>query len=119
MIKNKEKKKQKWKERKANTTQKIKSSCTHYKKDGRDDEHFRILHLELKPKKYDCKKKKTAAAIQKYLGSNSGDETTIAATGIKGCTLWRMQESRSRCRSCSRRDSLDLARHHVGLQSFW
>ena len=42
------------------------------------------MHPELKPKNFDGKKKKTVAAIQKYLGSDSGDETTITATGIKG-----------------------------------
>eukprot|EP00253_Pinus_taeda_P026350 PITA_26350 len=50
--KNKEKRKQKWKERKTNIVQKTKSSCTHCKKDGHDDEHCWILHLKLKPKKY-------------------------------------------------------------------
>eukprot|EP00253_Pinus_taeda_P017995 PITA_17995 len=39
---------------------------------------------ELRPKKSEGKKKKTVAAIQKYLGSDLGDETIIAATGIKG-----------------------------------
>ena len=82
--KNKEKRKQKWKERKANAVQKAKPSCTHCKKDGHDDEHCWSLHPELKPKKFDGKKKKAAVAVQKDLGSNSSDETTIAATGIKG-----------------------------------
>ena len=85
--KNKEKRKQKWKATKANTTQKSKSSCTHCKKDVHDDEHSWILHPKLRPKKFEGKKKKTIAAIQKDLGSDSGDETTIAATGIKGCLL--------------------------------
>eukprot|EP00253_Pinus_taeda_P030208 PITA_30208 len=82
--KNKEKRKHKWKERKANTAQKSKSSCTHCKKDGHDDEHCWILHPELRPKKFEGKKKKIVATIQKDLGSDSRDETTIAATGIKG-----------------------------------
>eukprot|EP00253_Pinus_taeda_P010341 PITA_10341 len=82
--KNKEKRKHKWKARKANTAQKSKSSCTHCKKDGHDDENCWILHSELRPKKFEGKKKKTAIAIQKDLGSDSGDETTIAAIGIKG-----------------------------------
>lgn len=82
--KNKEKRKQKWKEKKANTAQKSKSSCTHCKKDGHDDEHCWILHLALKPKKFEGKKKKIIAAIQKNLESYSVDETTIAAIGIKG-----------------------------------
>ena len=72
------------KARKANTPQKSKASCTHYKKDGHDDEHCWILYPELRPKKFEGKKKKTAAAIQKDLGSDSGDETNIAATRIKG-----------------------------------
>jgi len=42
------------------------------------------LHLELKPKKFRSKEKKDIAAIQKDLGSDSGDKTTITATGIKG-----------------------------------
>eukprot|EP00253_Pinus_taeda_P016125 PITA_16125 len=82
--KNKEKIKQKWKERKANNTKKSKSSCTHCKKDGHDDEHCWILHLEHRPKKFKGKKKKTAATIQKDLGSDSRDETTIAGKGVKG-----------------------------------
>eukprot|EP00253_Pinus_taeda_P021737 PITA_21737 len=83
-CKNKEKRKKKWKETKANTAQKIKASFTHYKRDGHDDEHCWILHPELIPKKFEGKKKKIVVAIQKDLGSDSGDETTIVATGIKG-----------------------------------
>ena len=82
--KSKEKRKQKWKARKANTAQKSKASCTHCKKDGQDDKHCWILHLELRPKKFEGKKKKTIVAIQKDLGSDSGDETIIATIGIKG-----------------------------------
>jgi len=82
--KNKEKMNQKGKERKTNTVQKDKPSCTHCKKDGHDDEHCWSLHLELKPKKFDAKKKKTVAAIHKDFWSDSGDETTITTTGIKG-----------------------------------
>jgi len=82
--KNKEKKKLRWKERKAKAVQKDKPSHTHCKKGGHNDEHYWSLHLELKPKKFDGKKNKTVAAIQKYLGSNSSDETTVTATGIKG-----------------------------------
>ena len=84
VSKSKEKRKQKWKARKANTAQKGKASCTHCKKEGHDDEHCWILHPELRPKKSVGKKKKTVAAIQKDLGSDLGDETIIAATGIKG-----------------------------------
>eukprot|EP00253_Pinus_taeda_P002220 PITA_02220 len=82
--KNKEKKKQKWKERKANAVQKDKPSCTHCKKDVHDDAHCWSLHLKLKPKKFDGKKKKIAAVVQKDLGSDLGDEITATATGIKG-----------------------------------
>ena len=84
VSKSKEKRKHTWKARKANTAQKIKASCTHCKKDGHDDEHCWILHPELRPRKSEGKKKKTVAAIQKDLGPDWGDETTIAATGIKG-----------------------------------
>jgi len=79
---NKEKRKKKWKERKTNTVQKIKSSCTHCKKDVHDDEHCSILHRELKPKKFKGKKKRSIAAIQKDLGLDLGDEAIIAARGI-------------------------------------
>ena len=71
--KNKEKRKQKWKERKENIVQKDKPSCTHYKKDGYDDEHCWSLHPELKPKKFDGKKKNIATTIQKYLGLDLSD----------------------------------------------
>eukprot|EP00253_Pinus_taeda_P031208 PITA_31208 len=67
-----------------NTVQKSKSSCTGCKKDGNHDEHCWILHPELKPKSFEGKKKKTVATIQKDLGSNSGDEATIAATVGRG-----------------------------------
>eukprot|EP00253_Pinus_taeda_P034532 PITA_34532 len=53
-------------------------------KDGDDDEHCSILHLELRPKKFEGKKKKTVLSIQKYLGLDPRDETTITATSIKG-----------------------------------
>ena len=38
----------------------------------------------MKPKKLDGKKKKATAVVQKDLGLDSGDETTITATGIQG-----------------------------------
>eukprot|EP00253_Pinus_taeda_P019644 PITA_19644 len=82
--KNKEKKKQKWKERKASVVQKDKASSTHYNKDGHDDAHCWCLHPELKTKKFDGKKKNIVAVIQKDLGSDSSDENTVTATGIKG-----------------------------------
>eukprot|EP00253_Pinus_taeda_P011092 PITA_11092 len=81
--KNKEKKKLKWKDKKENALHKDKPSYTHCKKDH-DDEHCWSLHPELKPKKFGGKKKKTTAAIQKDLGSDSGDETTVTGIGIKG-----------------------------------
>jgi hypothetical protein len=84
VSKSKEKKKLKWKERKANTVKKDKPSCTHCKKEGHDEAHCWFLHPELKPKKFGGKKKKNVAAIQQDLGSDSGDETTVTATGIKG-----------------------------------
>lgn len=84
VSKSKEKRKQKWKARKANTAPKSKASCTHCKKDGHDDEHCWILHPEVRPKKSEGKNKKIHAAIQKDLGLDSGDETTIATTGIEG-----------------------------------
>ena len=82
--KNKGKKKLKWKENKTNTVKKDKPSCTHCKKEGHDEPHYCSLHLELKPKKIGSKERKNASAIQKDLGSDSGDETTITTTGIKG-----------------------------------
>jgi len=42
------------------------------------------LHPELKPKKFNGKKKKTTTTIQKDLGSDPGDETIVIATSIKG-----------------------------------
>jgi len=62
VSKSKEKRKQKWKARKANIAQKGKASCTHCKKEGHDDEHCWILHLELRPKESEGKRK-TAATI--------------------------------------------------------
>eukprot|EP00253_Pinus_taeda_P008789 PITA_08789 len=84
VSKNKENKKLKWKERKENTVQKGKPSCTDCKKDGHDDVHYWSSHLKLKSKKFGGKKKNIAAAIQKDLGSDLGDEKTVTATGIKG-----------------------------------
>ena len=60
--KNKERRKHKWKEGRP-TAQNTKSSCIHYKKDGHDDEHCWILHQELRPKKFEGKRKKTTTAI--------------------------------------------------------
>jgi len=82
--KSKGNKKLKWKERKTNTVKKDKPSSTHCKKEGHDEAHCWSLHPELKPKKVGSKEKKNDAAIQKDLGSDSGDGTTVTATGIKG-----------------------------------
>ena len=38
----------------------------------------------MKPKKFCGKEKKNVAAIQQDLGSDSGDETIVITTGIKG-----------------------------------
>eukprot|EP00253_Pinus_taeda_P011874 PITA_11874 len=84
VSKSKEKRKQKWKARKDNIAQQGKASCTHCRKEGHDDEHCWILHPERRPKKSEGKKKKTATAIQRDLGSDSGDEAIIVATSIKG-----------------------------------
>eukprot|EP00253_Pinus_taeda_P004927 PITA_04927 len=84
VSKSKETKKLKWKERKENTVNKDKPSCTHYKKEGHDEAHYWFLHLELKPKKFGGKEKKNVAAIQKDLGLDSGDETIVTTIGIKG-----------------------------------
>jgi len=67
-----------------NIVKKDKHSCTHCKKEGHDEAHCWFLHPELKPKKFGGKEKKNAATIQQDLGSNSGDETTVTAIGIKG-----------------------------------
>lgn len=72
--KNKEKKKQQWKDRKENVVQKSKSSCIHCKKNGHDDEHCSSLYPYLKPKKFNGKKNKVSATIQNDLGLDSSDE---------------------------------------------
>ena len=59
-----------------NTAQKSRASCTRCKKDGHDDEHCWILHPELRPKKFEGKKKKTVVAIQKDFGPDSRDATS-------------------------------------------
>ena len=82
--KNKGKKKLKWKEKKTSTVKKDKPSCTHCKKEGHDEAQCWSLHPELKPKKFESKERKNVATIQKDLGSDSGDETTVTAIGIKG-----------------------------------
>ena len=68
ISKSKEKKKLKWKERKANTVNKDKPSCTHCKKEGHDEAHYQFFHPEWKPKKFGGKEEKNDAAIQQHLG---------------------------------------------------
>ena len=74
--KSKEKRKQKWKARKANIAQKANASCTHCKKDGHDDghdnEHCWILHPELRPKKFEGKKKKDCCIYSEIFGVRLG-----------------------------------------------
>ena len=41
------------------------------------------MHPELQPKKFGSKERKNVAAIQKDLGSDSGDEKTVTTIGIK------------------------------------
>lgn len=84
ISKRKEKKKLKWKEMKANTVNKDKPSCSHWKKEGNDEAHCWFFHPELKPKKFGGNEKKNVIAIQHDLGLESGNETTVTATGIKG-----------------------------------
>jgi len=38
------------------------SSCTHYKKDGHDEDHYWKLHPELRPKRFDGKGKQKIVA---------------------------------------------------------
>eukprot|EP00253_Pinus_taeda_P034630 PITA_34630 len=84
VSKSKEKKKLKWKERKEDTVQKDKTSCTHCKKEGYDEGHYWLLHPERRPKKFGGRKKKNATSIQQDLGLDSGGETTITTISIKG-----------------------------------
>jgi hypothetical protein len=64
---------------------KEKPTCTHCKKEGHSEDRCWILHLELKPKKFINKgKPKTTTTTQTDLGSDSGDETKVTVTEIKG-----------------------------------
>jgi hypothetical protein len=64
---------------------KEKPTCTHCKKKGYSEDLCWILHLELKPKNVRNKgNPKTTTTTQTNLGSNSGDETKVTVTGIKG-----------------------------------
>ena len=80
----------KGKDKKAATIKKeeeANSSCTHWKKEGHDDEHCWKLHPKLKPKRFGWKNKQNTVEIaQQNLGSNSSDETLITAVGTQ-CTL--------------------------------
>jgi len=82
--KNKGKKEPKWKEKKTNTVKKDKTSCTHCKKEGHDEARCWSLHPELKPRMFESKERKNDVAIQKDLGSDSSDKTTVTTIGIKG-----------------------------------
>jgi hypothetical protein len=62
-----------------------KSSCTHCKKRGHNEEHCWKLHPEKKPKQIGGKRNtKTIASVQQDLGSDSGDEGKIIAVGVQG-----------------------------------
>jgi hypothetical protein len=76
--------KRKEKERKTTTMKKEKPTCKHCKKECHDEDHCWILHPKLKPKKYanQGRHKTTTATVQVDLGSDSDDETKIAAMGI-------------------------------------
>jgi hypothetical protein len=77
--------KEKFKGKKTNTVKKEKPTCTHCKKEGHSEDRCWILHPELKPTKFGNKEKpKTTATTQTDLGSDSGDETKVTVTGIKG-----------------------------------
>jgi len=68
----------KGKDKKTTTTKKggAKSSCTHCKKEGCDDEHCCKLHPQLKPKRFGGKgKQNTMATVQRNLVYDSSDET--------------------------------------------
>jgi hypothetical protein len=77
----------KGKGKKTTTTNKEegKSSCTHFKKHGHDDEHCWKLHPELRPNKFGVKgKPKIVAIVQKDSGSYLGDEMRITTAGVQG-----------------------------------
>jgi hypothetical protein len=62
-----------------------KTSCTHCKKSGHDDEHHWKLHLEKRLKQFGGKgKTKTVATGKQDLGSDSGDEGKITVVGVQG-----------------------------------
>jgi hypothetical protein len=64
-----------------------KFTCKHCSKDGHDENHCWKLHPERRPKKFGNNNKgklKTVATALQDLGSDSGDETKIAAMGYQG-----------------------------------
>ena len=63
-----------------------KSICTHFQKKGHDASTCWKLHPKLKLEKFWNKEEKkiTATTIQHDLGSDSGDETKIISTSIRG-----------------------------------
>jgi hypothetical protein len=62
-----------------------KTSCTHCKKSGHDEEHYWKLHPEKKPKQFGGKgKTRTVATVQQDLGFNSRDEGKITTIGVQG-----------------------------------
>jgi hypothetical protein len=62
-----------------------KTSFTHCKKGGHDEEHCWKLHPKKKQKQFSGKgKTKTVVIVQKDIGSNSEDEGNITTTGAQG-----------------------------------
>jgi hypothetical protein len=64
-----------------------KFTCKHCSKDGHDEDHCWKLHPERRPKKFGNNNKgksKTVATALQDLGSDSGDETKIAAMAYQG-----------------------------------
>ena len=83
--KTKGKGKENFKGKKSNTTKKEKPRCTHCKKEGHSEYHCWIVHPRFKPTKFRNKgKPKTVATTQVDLGSDSGNETKVTVTLIKG-----------------------------------
>lgn len=67
--------------------------CKNCSKEGHDEAHCWKLHLKLQPKKFNNKRKqKTNATAQQDLGSDSGNETKIAATITKGKVMAKVSK---------------------------